>query len=40
MVVTTFPWLLTTFLTTLRQSNSAQDLDLAVSSTSPLSKGL
>jgi hypothetical protein len=40
MVVTTLSRLLKTFLTALRQSNSAQDLDLALSSTSPLSKGL
>jgi hypothetical protein len=39
MIVTTLPRLLTTFLTTLQQSNNAQDLDLALSSTSPLSKG-
>jgi hypothetical protein len=30
MIVTTLPRLLTTFLTTLRQSNNAQDLDLAL----------
>jgi hypothetical protein len=40
MIVTTLPRLLTTFLTTLRQSNYAQDLDLALSSTFPLSEGL
>ena len=40
MVVTTLSQLLTTFLTALRQSNSAQDIDLALSSTSPLSATL
>jgi hypothetical protein len=40
MVVTTLPQQITTFLTALWQSNSAQDLDLALNSTSPLSKGL
>jgi hypothetical protein len=40
MVVTTLPWLLTTFLTALQQSSSAQDLDLAINNTFPLSKGL
>jgi hypothetical protein len=40
MVVTTLLGLLTIFLTALWQSNGAQDLDLALSSTSPLSKGL
>jgi hypothetical protein len=42
MVVTTLSWLLTTFLTALRQSNGAQDLDiaLALSITSPLSAAL
>jgi hypothetical protein len=40
MIVTTLSRLLTTFLIALRRSNSAQDLDLALSSTFPLSKGL